>query len=242
MATKRNVPTPGEAIGIMAGLTVKRLVRGRVVWFMLLAAGLPSLIGLAMRGGDHADQPLRVANATLDIVQFLFAIMAPILVGSAVGDELGNKTATYLWSRPIPRWTILVGKLVVLGPVSALLLMASWLVALVLGGGMISAQGLAAVAFGGLAVSCVVAAIAAIGPRQAIAFSLVYVLLIDLPIGAIPASIRVFSVTHQTGVLTALPDASGPATGSPVAAVIWMTAMAAVWLTVAFQLLRSREA
>jgi len=237
----RPVPTAGEAISIIAGLTLKRLLRGRLVWFVGIAAGLPSLIALAM-ANKHQEAD-HVARVTLGTVQFLFAILAPMLVGSSIGDELGSKTATYLWSRPLPRWTILVGKLVVLGPVTAAILAGSWTLSLLLGHGLLSGQAIGAVALGGLAVSIVVAAIATIGPRHGIAFSLLYVLLIDLPIGAIPASIRQLSVIHQTSILAGLPGELGqPATGSPVEAAIWLVAMSAVWLAVALHLLRKREA
>ena len=238
----RAVPSTGDAIGIMARLTLKRVFRGKLVWFVILAAGLPSLIALAMRGGGH-NRPEKVATATFSTVQLLFAILVPMLTGSAVGDELGSKTASYLWSRPVARWTILVGKLVVLAPLTALILVVAWLVSLAIGGGLISPQALVAVAFGAITISVVVAAIATIGPKHGIAFSLLYVLIIDLGIALLPGSLSQLSLVHQTTVLAGLPQGPNePPLGSALGAALWLVGLTAIWLTVALRQLRTREA
>jgi ABC-type transport system involved in multi-copper enzyme maturation permease subunit len=235
--TPRPIPSAAETIRVMAALTFKRLLRGRLVWFVGIAAGLPSLIGLAMRGST--ESPASIARATLITLEVLFAILVPLLVGSAIGDELGSKTATYLWSRPMPRWTILVGKLIILAPITAAILAGAWLVALLFGGALISGQAIAAVFVGVLAVSVMVASIATIGPRHGIAFSMMYVLIIDLGLDTIPAAVRQLSMIHQTTVLANLPD--GPE-GSPLEAAVWLAAMATIWLVVALRSLRTREA
>ncbi len=238
----RTVPSAGDAIGIMAGLTLKRVFRGKLVWFVFLTAGLPTVTALAMRSSSAHD-PVKVATSTLSVVQLLFAILAPMLTGSAVGDELGSKTTSYLWSRPVPRWTILVGKLVVLAPLTGLLLMVAWIASLAIGGGLMSGQAIAAVGFGAMIVSVVVAAIATIGPKHGIAFSLLYVLVIDLGLALMPGSLSQLSLVHQTTVLAGLPQGSAePPLGSALGAALWLVGLAAIWLVVALRQLRTREA
>jgi ABC-type transport system involved in multi-copper enzyme maturation permease subunit len=239
----RDVPTNGDLISTIARLSLKRVLRGKMLWFMLAVCCFPTVISLVLRMSEH-NTPERVAASTFGLERFLFAILAPLLVGAAVGDELGSKTATYLWSRPIPRWTIVVGKLAVLAPLTSLLLVGSWLIALLVGGGLISAQALFALAFGGLVASALVASLATLAPKQGILWALLYMLLIDLlGLNIMPGSISDLSVIHQTGVLAHLPTGSGEilADENPLSALIFLVVVGAGWLTVALRSLRTRE-
>ena len=112
----------GAAVRAIAGVTWTRLWRGRAVWIAAGIAALPYLLAAigkaASRGGPH---PAVGQAEVLSLAVLVMAVLPPLLVASAVAEELEDKTAAYLWSRPIARWTVLVGKLVVLLPLAAAL-------------------------------------------------------------------------------------------------------------------------
>src|SRR5215216_4392853 len=100
---------------VIAQLTLKRLLRGRAVWVSVPIAGLPILLAVAM-----ATQ--KTSTVVYDVLVFqmlLLAVLPPMFVASSIGDDIEDRTATYLWSRPVPRWSVLAGKLVALAPLSA---------------------------------------------------------------------------------------------------------------------------
>ena len=92
---------------------------------------------------------------------------------------------------------------------------------------VVSMVGLAA---GTAAVAIVAAGIATLAPKRGMALAIIYILIIDLPLGAIPQAIQWISVTHATSVLAGFEPQSSPVTGGIVLIVI-----SALWLGVAFR-------
>ena len=56
------------------------------------------------------DQPiLRDAAVAIAMVELVvMALLSSVFVASSIGEEIEERTITYLWSRPLPRWTLLV--------------------------------------------------------------------------------------------------------------------------------------
>jgi hypothetical protein len=61
------------------------------------------------------------------------------------------------------------------------------------------------------------------------AFAIIYILIVDLPLGSIPASIQWLSVTHATSTL------AGFENSSPLSGGIALVVLSALWLGLAFR-------
>jgi len=118
-----------RAPGLMAAsLRVFELSLGEMLWsrrtiFMGLVVGLPVLLALVIRAFDLAGASgLRVNNMAVDgpaifglmIWAFFLKFSVPVLGvfygTSLIADEVEDKTITYLFTRPIARQAVLIGK------------------------------------------------------------------------------------------------------------------------------------
>ncbi|MCI0432810.1 MAG: ABC transporter permease subunit, partial [Gemmatimonadetes bacterium] len=107
----------------IAGLTWKRLLRGRSLWIAGLIALLPVAFGAVLRTqGPRGD----VTDDLLAFELLVLSVLPPMFISSSIGEEIEDRTMTYLWSRPIPRWTVIIGKLLALAPIAMVLVVVSW--------------------------------------------------------------------------------------------------------------------
>jgi ABC-type transport system involved in multi-copper enzyme maturation permease subunit len=158
------------------------------------------------------------------------ALLPSILVASSIGEEIEDRTTTYLWSRPIARWAVLAGKLIALVPLVIALVVGGWYVGLrTEHGGAPLASSCGALAVGCVAASLIAAGIATVLPKHGMSLTIGY-MLIDVFIGALPFSLRELSITHQTGVLARI----GSDPPSTTSALIAMAIVAGIWGAVAF--------
>jgi len=185
--TERVVPTTLSTLRTLAGVTLRRLVRGKALWIGVVLCTLPSIYAVTV----HGRQPTRPPDDLLKLTMLLLALLPAMFVGASIGEEIEDRTSTYLWSRPIARWAVLAGKLCVLAPLVSALIVAGWVAGVVIWSqappSLISCLALAA---SGLATSLVAAAIATLVPRHAMAFTIAY-MLVDAFIGALPFSLGV---------------------------------------------------
>lgn len=211
------VPSSGTAVATIARLTWKRLFRGRALWIGVVVAALPIAFSLAVQAKSRATE------FTFVIEILVLSVLPPLYIASSIGEEIEHRTTTYLWSRPIARWTVLVGKLVALAPIAVVLVVASWMLAIRLGFHELphveSCVGLGA---GALATAAISAGIATVVPKHGMGLAIAY-LGIDFVIGQIPASLQLLSATHQTTLLAR--SGSGrlePAIALAVIATFWL--------------------
>jgi ABC-type transport system involved in multi-copper enzyme maturation permease subunit len=120
---------PARAMGFgYAAMRVFDLSIGEMLWsrrtvFMALVVGLPVLIALVLRVLQTMGASVLSVNNTAVTGPFIFGLMiwvfflrfsVPVLGvfygTSLIADEVEDKTITYLFTRPIPRGAILVGK------------------------------------------------------------------------------------------------------------------------------------
>jgi len=120
---------PVRAMGFgHAAMRVFDLSIGEMLWsrrtvFMALVVGLPVLIALVLRVLQTMGASVLSVNNTAVTGPFIFGLMiwvfflrfsVPVLGvfygTSLIADEVEDKTITYLFTRPIPRGAILVGK------------------------------------------------------------------------------------------------------------------------------------
>ncbi|MDQ3169738.1 MAG: ABC transporter permease [Acidobacteriota bacterium] len=121
--------TPQTAPGFLySALRVFDLSLGQMLWsrrtiFMLLVVGVPVLLALVVRFIDSmSSSAMQVNGVSMDgpaifgmmIWMFFVRFTVPVLsifYGTAlIADEVEDKTITYLFTRPIPRGAVLVGK------------------------------------------------------------------------------------------------------------------------------------
>ncbi len=192
-----DVPSALSSILTLARITLLRLSRGKSLFICVVIAGLPLGFAFVMsRVGRHVGP-----DSLFAFEDMLLALLPPVFVGASVGEELEDKTSAYLWSRPIPRWAVLAGKLIALAPLAALMLVASWVFSVKVGSdAWPSARSCLALGAGSIAISFVAAGIATLVPKHGVALSIIY-LIVDGVIGALPFSLAELSMTHQVRVI-----------------------------------------
>jgi ABC-2 type transport system permease protein len=221
-----------SAIAAMAALTWKRTRRSRTLIISLVLMLLPAAVGVAMRFSELP--PEQVWSNLLRTELVLLAVLCPLYAAASLGDEIESGTMTYLWSRPMPRWTIAAGKLVALTPIVALMLVGSVTLAmLVARSAMPPTAGLEALALGAVTVSIAATGIAMLVPRHSMVVPMAYVLFLDLPIGELPAVICRLSMTHHLRAI-----GEGTATGENL---VWLLGVTAVWAALGLWRLRKFE-
>lgn len=222
------------AISAMAALTWKRTRRSRTLIISLVLTLLPAAVGVAMRltAGQMPESELWGNVLRTELV--LLAVLCPLYAAASLGDEIESGTMTYLWSRPMPRWTIGAGKLVALTPIVAVMLVASSVMAMqVARSAMPPTLGLVALAAGAVTVSLASTGIAMLVPRHSMVVPMAYVLFIDLPLGEIPIALYRISMTHHLRVM-----GTGEATAENYA---WLAGVTAFWTLLGLWRLRRFE-
>jgi ABC-2 type transport system permease protein len=124
-ALQRPIP---KAPGFLASsLRVFDLSLGEMLWsrrtiFMGLLVGAPVLIALAVRFADSVISPIRnngvlVAGPAVFgfliwtvYLRFIVPVLGIFYGTSLIADEVEDKTITYLFTRPIPKGAVLMGK------------------------------------------------------------------------------------------------------------------------------------
>jgi len=225
-------PRARSMVAPLAAVTLRRFARGKALW---IAAGLAALpIGYAAL--RHARSAPPRSEELFAMMMLLVAVLPAMFVASSIGEEIEDRTSAYLWSRAIPRWAIVAGKLAALAPVAAVLLAASWYAAIRIATAPPPLASCAAVAAASVAGSVVAAGIATLVPRHAMVPTICY-LLTDNAIGALDFSFAGLSITHQAKLIAQFADAPSPV-GAPLLA---MAGIAAVWAAIALLRIRRLE-
>lgn len=238
-STTRSAHALGGVEGCLAiaRVTLKRTSRGVGLWVVLAMSLIPELAGLVVLDGSLAHWDTLFGYWIL-----LRSIVVPVLLASAISEEIEDLTMTYLWSRPLPRWSIIAGKMTALVPVAWVgLALALVLPFYTLAGGDAGAhpemlgRGLVAVLFGTLGAAAATAGLSLLVPRFATMLSIGYLLFIDVAIGRIGTSIGHLSVSSNTAQI------AGVVPGSMPTAIGWMLGIVAAWLLVAVWRVRRIE-
>ncbi len=230
---KRALSGPGAALRL-GGLALRRLLRSKVLWISLFFAALPPLLLLFLGVGRPDFDSWKDITETAVL---LLVILPPLHLAPAVAEEIDDKTFTYLWSRPFPRWALIAGKLMALTPIVIAIVSASiaamFLVVFADQAGPNSAllgHGVGGAAVAVFATCCACVGLGCIIPKHATATSIVYMLSVDLPIGAFPFELHNLSLSYHMRVI-ARTEFDGDPTIS--GSIIWLLGLAAVWLAVA---------
>jgi len=123
------------AVATIANVTLRALLGRRRTLLMLLVAGAPVLLGLIVRANGPRPESLVGALDGL-IITSVLPLVALIFGTTALGSELDDGTAVHILTKPIPRWVIVVPKLVVAAGLTALMIVPSTILSGILIGGM----------------------------------------------------------------------------------------------------------
>jgi ABC-2 type transport system permease protein len=205
-----------------AALRVFDLSLGEMLWsrrtiFMALVVGLPVLISIIVRLLFELGAPsLRVNNQSvggtvifgLMIWVFFISFSVPILGvfygTSLIADEVEDKTITYLFSRPIPRGAVLIGKYLAYLACTILVVLPSvilvWLLIVPINGSLAASfmdlltdLGLLAL---GLAVYGAVFSFIGAALKRPLLVGLIFIFGWETMVNAIPGSLRRVSVSY----------------------------------------------
>lgn len=228
--------TTVAALRAMAALTWRRARRSRTLWVAIPLAALPVVQGVVLRVVPEYTRldPGAVWKSLEVPLILLLAVLSPLFAAASLGDEVERNTMTYLWARPVPRWTIAAGKLLALAPLVAVLLVGGAVAAMAVARGIAPPlPAVLALVVGALAVSCAATGIAMLAPRHSIAAPMAYFLFVDLPLGELPMALGKVSMTHHVREL-----AHGTLGGSGA---LWLCSVMAVWVAVGLWRLRTFE-
>ncbi len=120
----RPVARPGI---FSSAMRVFDLSLGEMLWsrrtvFMALVVGLPVVIAVIFRILIEAGAPMRMANSPASgptvfglmiwvmFVRFCVPVLGVFYGTALMADEVEDKTITYLFTRPVPRASVLLGK------------------------------------------------------------------------------------------------------------------------------------
>lgn len=194
----------------IAEVTLRALLGRRRTILLLLLAALPILVALLARLGRGEPDEVAVLEALM--LRTILPLTALVFGTAALGAELDDGTGVYLLTKPIPRWQIVLAKLVVAGGLTAALTGASTFVAGLLlgdGGGSLplTTALTAAVALGGFVYVAAFLAVSVLTSR-ALVVGLFYVLIWEAALGGLLAGTRILSIREAT---TAVAAALAPA-------------------------------
>lgn len=233
----------------LARLAFKQLTSSkRSLWALLLAA-LPVLIAIPV--GGEIDNPKDGIDNVVSAFQVLtVSVLLPIValvVGTGIfGAEVEDGTITYALGKPVPRWRMVLTRIVVAGLATAVVLVpATWL-SLVIGLRMVPQKptGLvaacaAAVAVGGL-LYCALFVALSLSTKRALVAGLGYVVIWEGLLSRTFAGSRALSIREYT-VSFADSIASGDKFSVlPIGTALTMAAVVAV-LTTLFAIYRLRR-
>ncbi|HJM89439.1 MAG TPA: ABC transporter permease subunit [Dehalococcoidia bacterium] len=97
----------------MLVLSLRQLAGGRRAWIMLLLAAIPLLFALIYRLAGGEETPTEFGDGLTShlIVSTILPLMMLVLATAAFGNELDDRTLPYLILKPLPRWKIVLPKL-----------------------------------------------------------------------------------------------------------------------------------
>jgi ABC-type transport system involved in multi-copper enzyme maturation permease subunit len=262
---------------LTASLRVFEISLGEMLWsrrtiFMGLVVGLPVLMALVVRLFNLAGASgIRVNNLAVDgpaifglmIWAFFMKFSVPVLGvfygTSLVADEVEDKTITYLFTRPIAREAVLIGKYLsylactIFVVLPAIVLV--WILVIPMGGSLGAnfldlVKDLAIVAVGLAVYGAVFAFIGAYFKRPLL-IGLVFIFGWEQTIVAFPGSFKLFSVAYylQGLVPHAMPNDSFASmmqalfreTPTLTSSLAWLTIILVVFLGLAARVVARRE-
>lgn len=244
-----------SVVKLLLVLSVRRARRGRGVWLALVMLALAVASALMALATDYGG--ITFFKQTLELfVRYLTPFIMALLASHAVAEEVQTKTITYLFSRPIPRWTLPMGKylgsLCVAAPLLCLALALIYLLGMASYPGEIAAelpalvQGLVATCLGVVLFGAVATAFGTMFTGHPFVVNLIFLLISEVGISQIPGWTKLASMTVHLLCLAGIYEAkttltiNDPELSASVSAVV-VLAVTVVWLGLAVGWVSSSE-
>ena len=196
------------AFGALVTVTLRALLGRRRILLMVLLATLPVLVGLLIRlGGGRSDAPEILDTL---VIRTVLPLVALVIGTAAIGSEIEDGTAVFLFAKPIARWRIALAKLVVAAGLTAALTVPPIVATGLLVGGfggdsMATAFGFALAALAGGTAYAVAFATLGVVTTRALVVGLGYTLLWEGVLAGLLDGTRFLSIRQGTlGVAAAL--------------------------------------
>lgn len=187
-------------------LTIRQLLGQKRTLLLLAGALLPVGIAIIYRASGGGDVESDEFTAKILLGQFVVGTLLPLCAlifgTAAIGSEFEDGTAVYLLSKPIPRWSVVLSKLVVAWAATAALVVLAGVVSGVIGLGALEDSGIIA----GFVLAIIAGAflynalfvLLSIMTSRALVVGLFYVFLWEGIMTRLFSGIRVFSVRQYT--------------------------------------------
>jgi ABC-2 type transport system permease protein len=215
----------------LARLAVRQLAGSRRVLWVVLLAALPVLLALLMQmesGRDLKDAlDDMMGMYQILIVSVLLPIVALVVGTSVFGAEVDDGTITYVLGKPVPRWRIVLTRILVAGLLTAAVLVPATALSMVLGLRGVEAPGVAAGFTAAVAVGsflyCALFVAFSLSTRRALVAGLAYVVVWEGLLANTFGGIRALSIRQYT---LSMADAMSSAPGKPMSPLELGTALA----------------
>jgi hypothetical protein len=222
----------------IARLAWMRLWRGRTIWLSAILFAAPVLLaGLtAARMRDAEERWRNVAELALRSM----VLLAPVVhLATALSEELESRTFTYLWSRPISRPAILLGKMLAIVPaligMGLVSMGATWALC---GAGHGLGSALLATAVGIAGASAFAVGIGTLFPRHPLVVALGYVFFAEQILPEIPSVQRLTTLFHVTQI-AGVGEHAG--TEGTLEALVTLAILSTIWIALALWKIRGSE-
>ncbi|MBW2736766.1 MAG: ABC transporter permease [Deltaproteobacteria bacterium] len=254
-APHRPPPSALSAARLIATMSFQRMRRGRLLRITAVILALPVagtlLASIAGKGGPD----LFAALATL-YLRYLAPLLLALYSAHSVADEVQGATITYLWSRPLTRWALPLGKLLatlaVTAPALLLSLLGCYLAAMLPEGGAVFSQlgglfsALMALLVGVFYYGALTAAFGAIVTSHTFAVIAIYVLAVDIGLGFVPGIMKTASMaTHLLAIAGLYKPQQGHFSSDPELSLMIslpiVLAVSLVWLVVGLTVAHGAE-
>jgi ABC-2 type transport system permease protein len=235
-------------------LTLRQLISRKSTLLLAGLNALPLLLAVVFSlSNPETDEERWWAILMVNLVVTTILPLTTLLLGTSVlGEELEDGTATYLLTKPIQRWQILVPKLFGAWIVSVALLLPSTVISGLIaldgdnGSGLVTGFAVAIVV--GAFAYTTVSVLLSVRTERALIAGLVYVFIWEGAITSIFAGTRYLSIRHYTlGIAGAIADVStsvfNPYVNGTTAAVLLtlVTALAGYYALHLLQRIEVRE-
>lgn len=202
--------------GALLEVTMRALVNRRRTLIMLLLALAPVLIALLIRVAGRPVDPERLAANVLDglVLRTVLPLIALVFGTAAIGSEIEDGTATFVLTKPMPRWKIVAAKLTGAAALTAALVIPAAVVAGLLiagdqGGGLgLTLAAAIATLIAIVAYTAIFVALSIITGR-ALVVGLVYVLIWEGVLAGLFEGTRIFSIRQYALAAWDALDGSG---------------------------------
>lgn len=213
----------------LVSITLRALLnRRRTLLLALVGLLLVAIVGLYLLSGPTDAEALRVTRELLGNlgIGVLLPLVSVIVGTAAIGSELDDGTVVYLLAKPVPRWLVLLVKLLIAWLVTVLLVAPAMAIAAILGTGdpALAAGFVVATVAGALEYTAIAVALSLVTGR-ALVIGIAYVIVWEGIVAGLFAGTRALSVRQHA---MALAEATGGADASELGLIELQVAIGAL--------------